>query len=146
MRKPAVLFVCVQNAGKSQMAAGLMRKVAGTTVDVYSAGTKPGTSVNALSAECLLEVGVDITGEHPKPIDPQLVEAVDIVVTLGNEAHVEPVGGTRFETWDTDEPSKRGIDGIDRMRLIRDDIAARVRLLADQLHTASPAQTKEIVR
>lgn len=146
MRKPAVLFVCVKNAGKSQMAAGLMRRIAGTTVDVHSAGTKPGTSVNALSGECLLEVGVDITGEHPKPIDPQLVEAVDIVVTLGNEAHVEPVGGTRFETWDTDEPSERGIDGIDRMRLIRDDIAARVRLLADQLRTTSPAQTKEIVR
>ena len=146
MRKPSVLFVCVKNAGKSQMAAGLMRKIAGATVDVYSAGTKPGTSVNALSAESLLEVGVDITGEHPKPIDPQLVETVDVVVTLGNEAHVEPVQGTRFETWDTDEPSKRGIDGIDRMRLIRDDIAARVRLLTEQLHTASPAQTKTAQR
>jgi arsenate-mycothiol transferase len=141
-----VLFVCVKNAGKSQMAAGLMRKVAGTTVDVYSAGTKPGTSVNALSAESLLEVGVDITSEHPKPIDPQLVGDVDVVVTLGNEAHVEPVGGTRFETWNTDEPSKRGIDGIERMRLIRDDIATRVRLLTDQLHTTSPTQTKEIVQ
>lgn len=142
MRKPSVLFVCVKNAGKSQMAAGLMRKIAGATVDVYSAGTKPGTGVNALSAECLLEVGVDITGEHPKPLDPELVGDVDIVVTLGNEAHVEPVQGTRFETWDTDEPSERGIDGIDRMRLIRDDITARVRVLAEQLRTASPAQTK----
>ena len=128
------------------MAAGLMRKIAGATVDVYSAGTKPGISVNALSAECLLEVGVDITSELPKPIDPQLVGDVDVVVMLGNEARVEPVQGTRFETWDTDEPSKRGIDGIDRMRLIRDDIAARVRLLADQLHTTSPAQSKGIVR
>ncbi len=146
MRKPSVLFVCVKNAGKSQMAAGLMRKVAGTTVDVYSAGTKPGRSVNTLSADALLEVGVDITGEHPMPIDPQLVCDVDVVVTLGNEAHVEPVQGTRFETWDTDEPSTRGIDGIDRMRLIRDDIAARVRVLAEQLRTTSPAQTKEIVR
>lgn len=146
MRKPAVLFVCVKNAGKSQMAAGLMRKVAGAAVDVHSAGTKPGTSINALSAECLLEVGVDITGEHPKPIDPQLVGDVDVVVTLGDEAHVEPVGGTRFETWDTDEPSERGIDGIERMRLIRDDITARVRLLANQLHPTSPAQAKEIVR
>ncbi|MFY2860184.1 low molecular weight phosphatase family protein, partial [Mycobacterium sp. THU-M104] len=104
MSKPAVLFVCVKNAGKSQMAAGLMRKITGPTVDVHSAGTESGTSVNALSAECLLEVGVDITGEHPKPIDPELVGDVDIVVTLGNEAHVEPVGGTRFETWDIDEP------------------------------------------
>jgi arsenate-mycothiol transferase len=144
--KPSVLFVCVKNAGKSPMAAGLMRKIAGVTVDVHSAGTKPGTSVNALSAETLLEVGVDITGEHPKPIDPQLVGDVEVVVTLGNEAHVAPVGGTRFETWDTDEPSNRGIDGIDRMRLIRDDIAARVRLLTEQLRTAPPAQTKETVR
>ncbi len=142
MNRPSVLFVCVKNGGKSQLAAGLMRKIAGATVDVYSAGTRPGTSVNALSADSLLEVGVDITGEHPKPIDPKLVAAVDVVVTLGNEAHVEPVPGTRFETWETDEPSTRGIDGIERMRLIRDDIAARVRLLADQLRTPAPAQTK----
>ena len=142
MTKPAVLFVCAKNAGKSQMAAGLMRKIGGATVDVYSAGTKHGASVNAVSAECLLEVGVDITGEHPKPIDPRLVRDVDVVVTLGNETHVEPVPGTRFETWDTDEPSSRGIDGIDRMRLIRDDIAARVRLLADQLRTTSSAHNQ----
>lgn len=140
-----MLFVCVKNGGKSQMAAGLMRQIAGATVDVYSAGTKPGTRINALSAESLLEVGADITGEHPKPIDPRLVSAVDVVVTLGNEAHVEPVPGTRFETWDTDEPSTRGIDGIERMRLIRDDIAARVQLLTEQLRAASPPQTKEIV-
>lgn len=130
-----MLFVCVKNGGKSQMAAGLMRKIAGSTVDVYSAGTNPGASVNALSAESLLEVGVDITGEHPKPIDPKLVEGVDVVVTLGNQAHVEQVPGTRFETWETDEPSTRDIEGIERMRLIRDDIAARVRLLTEQLRS-----------
>lgn len=141
-----MLFVCVKNAGKSQMAAGLMRKIAGATVDVYSAGTKPGTDLNVLSAKSLLEVGVDITDEHPKPIDPQLVDDVDVVVTLGSEAHVEPVQGTSFETWEIDEPSTRGIEGIDRMRLIRDDIAARVRLLAEQLRTAPPAQPEEIVR
>ncbi|QSE87676.1 low molecular weight phosphatase family protein (plasmid) [Rhodococcus pseudokoreensis] len=135
MSKPSVLFVCVKNGGKSQMAAGLMRKAAGESVDVYSAGTKPGTAVNALSAESLLEVGVDITGQTPTLIDPQLVRDVDLVVTLGREAHVDPVDGTRFENWDTDEPSERGIDGIERMRLVRDDIAARVTRLADQLTT-----------
>ncbi|MBV6761405.1 arsenate-mycothiol transferase ArsC [Rhodococcus opacus] len=135
MSKPSVLFVCVKNGGKSQMAAGLMRKAAGESVDVYSAGTKPGTAVNALSAESLLEVGVDITGETPTLIDPQLVRDVDLVVTLGREAHVDPVDGTRFENWDTDEPSERGIDGIERMRLVRDDITARVTRLADQLTT-----------
>ena len=132
-RKPSVLFVCVQNGGKSQMAAGLMRHLAGDTVAVYSAGTRPGTAVNGLSAESLNEVGVDITGETPKLIDPQLVQDVDIVITLGREAHVEPVPGTRFENWDTDEPSERGIEGIERMRLVRDDIAARVADLAGKL-------------
>ena len=64
--------------------------------------------------------------KHPKLIDPQLVRDVDLVVTLGREAHVNPIPGTQFENWDTDEPSERGIDGIERMRLVRDDIAARV--------------------
>ena len=135
MSRPSVLFVCVKNGGKSQMAAGLMRKAARDTVEVYSAGTKPGTAVNALSAESLLEVGVDITGETPKLIDPQLVRDVDLVVTLGREARVDPVDGTRFENWDTIEPSERGIDGIERMRLVRDDITARVNQLAAQLRT-----------
>jgi arsenate-mycothiol transferase len=133
-QKPSVLFVCVKNGGKSQMAAGLMRQVTGDTVDVYSAGTKPGAAVNALSAESLDEVGVDISGETPRLIELQLVQNVDIVVTLGREAHVEPVPGTRFENWDTDEPSERGIDGIERMRLVRDDIAARVADLVERLH------------
>ena len=123
---PSVLFVCVKNAGKSQMAAGLMREVAGDAVEVHSAGTKPGGEINALSAAALAEGGIDITDQTPKAIDPALLRDVDVVVTLGREAHVEPVEGTRFETWDTDEPSDRGIDGIERMRLVRDDIAARV--------------------
>jgi arsenate-mycothiol transferase len=95
--KPSVLFVCVKSAGKSQMVAGLMRQAVGDTVDVYSAGTKPGTAVNVLSAEALAEVGVDITSETPKLIDPQLVRDVDVVVTLGREASVDPVPETRFE-------------------------------------------------
>ena len=130
---PSVLFVCVKNGGKSQMAAGLMHEIAGAAVDVHSAGTKPGSAVNKLSAESLAEVGVDISEETPKPIAAQLLRDVDIVVTLGREAHVEPVAGTRFENWDTDEPSERGIDGIERMRLIRDDIEQRVRRLLEEL-------------
>ena len=134
MSTPSVLFVCVKNGGKSQMAAGLMRAAAGDTVTAYSAGTKPGTTINALAAEVLLEVGVDITDQNPTPIDPQQVRDVDLVVTLGREARLDPVAGTRFENWDTDEPSERGIDGIERMRLVRDDIAARVTDLVDRLH------------
>lgn len=139
MTKPKVLFVCKSNSGKSQMAAGLMSQVAGESIEVHSAGTAPGKAINEQSAESLLEVGVDITGEHPKPIDPALVRDVDVVVTLGRQARVEPIEGTRFETWDTDEPSERGIEGMERMRLIRDDIAARVKKLANQLlETANP--------
>ncbi len=136
-RTPSVLFVCVKNGGKSQMAAGLMTKVAGETVQVHSAGTKPGTAVNDLSAQALAEVGVDITGNTPRPVDPHLVRDVDLVVTLGREACVDRVGGTRFENWDTDEPSERGIDGIKRMRLVRDDIADRVADLLDRMRTRS---------
>ncbi|ANW62532.1 putative arsenate reductase [Mycolicibacterium murale] len=126
---PSVLFVCVKNGGKSQMAAGLMRQLAGDTVIVHSAGTKPGSSINDLSAQALLEVGVDITAETPKPVDYELARDVDVVVTLGREAQLDPLPGMRVENWDTDEPSERGIDGIERMRLVRDDIAVRVRQL-----------------
>ena len=131
--QPSVLFVCVKNGGKSQMAAGLMAKRAGDTVTVESAGTKPGSAVNGLSADSLAEVGVDISGNSPKPITEDMVWAADVVVTLGREAHVDEVPGTAFENWDTDEPSERGIDGIERMRLVRDDIARRVDDLYDRL-------------
>ncbi|WP_282776481.1 MULTISPECIES: low molecular weight phosphatase family protein [unclassified Nocardia] len=132
--------MCVKNGGKSQMAAGLMRHASGGSVDVYSAGTEPGVALNALSVEALLELGVDITGETPKAIDPQLLYDVDLVVTLGREARLDPVPGTRSENWDTDEPSERGIDGIERMRLIRDDIATRVRELSESLNSPSEAR------
>lgn len=133
MPTASVLFVCVKNGGKSQMAAALMRKVAGNRVAVHSAGTVPGSSLNALSIQALEEVGAPVDGEHPKPIDPQLLRNVDLVVTLGREARVGTAPGTALENWDTDEPSERGIDGIERMRLVRDDIAARVDALAARL-------------
>ncbi|GIG28435.1 low molecular weight phosphatase family protein [Cellulomonas marina] len=130
---PSVLFVCVKNGGKSQMAAGLMRQAAGDAVRVASAGTRPGDAVNALSAEVLREVGVDITRERPQPVTDALVADADLIVVLGREAVVEPADGTPVETWETDEPSERGIDGVERMRLVRDDIAARVRELTARL-------------
>lgn len=122
----SVLFVCVKNGGKSQMAAGLMRRAVGGTVRIDSAGTAPGTAVNALAAEGLLELGVDITTETPKAVTEELVCDADLVVVLGREAQVDPVDGTPVEVWETDEPSARGIEGMERMRLIRDDIDARV--------------------
>ncbi len=131
--RPSVLFVCVKNSGKSQMAAALLRHVAGDTLVVHSAGTHPGGGLNHLSVQVLSEVGIDMTGEHPKALTFEAVHGADLVVTLGREATVDQVPGTRFETWDTDEPSLRGIEGIERMRQIRDDIAARVEGLNRQL-------------
>jgi arsenate-mycothiol transferase len=128
---PSVLFVCVKNGGKSQMAAALMRQVAGDRIVVHSAGTAPGRELNALSVQVLDEVGAPTDGEYPKPIDPQLLRQVDVVVTLGREAQVG--AGVAVQNWDTDEPSERGIEGVERMRLVRDDIAGRVEALAAQL-------------
>ena len=131
--RPSVLFVCVKNGGKSQMAAGLLRTVAGDSITVDSAGTSPGDAINGLSAQVLLEVGVDITDQTPKEITQDLIAAADRVIVLGREAQVATVDGTPIDYWDTDEPSERGIDGIDRMRLVRDDIDRRVRDLAQTM-------------
>jgi arsenate-mycothiol transferase len=132
-KTPAVFFVCSKNGGKSQLAAGLMKQLAGGSVAVYSAGTKPGKSLNPQSVESLAELGIDITGEHPKPVTDVVLAAVDAVIVLGTEAKLEPREGTRFEVWETDEPSERGIEGMERMRLVRDDINARVRKLYAEL-------------
>ncbi|GAA1559839.1 low molecular weight phosphatase family protein [Brevibacterium picturae] len=121
-----VLFVCVKNGGKSQMAAGLMRDIAGDSVDVVSGGTQPGASLNQLSVDSLAEWNIDISQGSPKPITEADLAAADLVVTLGREATVEAPGGTDVENWDTDEPSERGIEGIERMRMVRDDISERV--------------------
>ncbi|MGF4045596.1 arsenate-mycothiol transferase ArsC [Paenarthrobacter nitroguajacolicus] len=126
---PAVLFVCSKNGGKSQLAAGLMRDLAEDDVTVYSAGTKPAESLNSQAVESLTELGIDVTGEYPKPVTDEVLNSVDAVIVLGTEAKLEPVEGTRFEIWETDEPSKRGIEGMERMRLIRDDIKTRVQSL-----------------
>lgn len=136
---PSVLFVCVNNGGKSQMAAALLRHHVGDAVEVHSAGTKPGSAINALSADVVAEVGADMSAGFTKPIDPALLARVDRVVVLGEEAVVEPVPGMAgtITTWVTDEPSERGIEGAERMRLVRDDIDARVRTLLDDLTQTS---------
>lgn len=131
--KPGVLFVCVKNGGKSQMAGGLMRHHAGDTVTVYTAGTKPGTTLNAQSVQSLAELGIDISDEHTKPITGDMLSNVKLIITLGKEAVVDPIPGIEIRNWDTDEPSERGIKGMDRMRLVRDDIQARIQRLAAEL-------------
>lgn len=129
-----VVFVCVRNGGKSQMAAGLMRHLTDirAVADRYavdSAGTDPGDALNTESVAALAELGVDISRYRPQPLTEQMVREADLVVVLGREARVDDRLGTPVEVWDTDEPSLRGIEGVQRMRLIRDDIAARVHAL-----------------
>jgi arsenate-mycothiol transferase len=135
--QPAVLFVCSKNGGKSQMAAALMRDLAGNRVTVYSAGTKPGEHLNAQSVESLTELGIGVGNERPKPVTQELLDSVDTVVVLGTEAKLDPPAGKRFEIWETDEPSTRGIEGMERMRLVRDDIRKRVGKLYSELTSAS---------
>ena len=137
---PSVLFVCVKNGGKSQMAAALMRLHAGDPIEVHSAGTRPGSAVNALAAEAVAEVGADMSGETPTAVDPDLARRVDRVVVLGAEAaeEIDDDEVSALEIWRTDEPSHRGIDGPERMRLIRDDIDRRVRTLLAELTDSRP--------
>lgn len=133
---PSVLFVCVSNGGKSQMAAALVRHYAGDQISVFSAGTKPGTKLNQESVAAIAELGADMSRGTPKPIDPELLRTVDRVVIIGDAAQLNmpaDAAGT-LERWHTDEPSTRGIEGMERMRLVRDDIDARVRALLRELH------------
>ncbi|WJY69114.1 low molecular weight phosphatase family protein [Corynebacterium auris] len=132
---PSVLFICVGNGGKSQMAAALAAHHAGDAVAVYSAGTAPGSGLNPESVAAIAEAGADMSGGRPKGIDPDLLASVDRVVVLGADAEVTLPPGARgtLERWRTDEPSERGIEGMERMRLIRDDIDARVRALLREL-------------
>ena len=137
MTAPHVLFVCVKNGGKSPMAAALMRQAVAkhpdAPVTVTSAGTKAGTALNDESAQSLAEVGIDISDHQPRQLTDDLLTASDLVIVLGAEAHVEPTDTTPVEVWHTDEPSARGIEGLERMRLVRDDIATRVNELHHRL-------------
>ena len=132
---PTVLFICVKNAGKSQMAAALMRAHAGHSVTVHSAGTQPGEALNAESVAALHERGASVAGEHPKAIDPDVLRTADRVIVLGDAAHVQPIPGmrARIERWLTTEPSHEGIHGAQRMRMVCADIEERVQQLTREL-------------
>lgn len=125
-----MLFVCVKNAGKSQMAAALARQRYGQSIRVRSAGTRPGRHLNEESVNALEEVEADTADEHPKPLDPRMLAEADLVIILGSEAQVD-TGTTPTQRWITDEPSTRGIHGKQRMRLVRDDISTHITHLAE---------------
>ena len=126
---PSVLFLCVHNAGRSQMAAGFMRLLSGGKVDVFSGGSEPAEDINHAVAQAMLEKGIDIRDEIPQPWSDEIVRASDMVVTMGCGDACPAYPGKRYLDWEVDDPAGRALDEI---RPIRDDIEQRVRgLLAD---------------
>jgi arsenate reductase (thioredoxin) len=125
-----VLFVCVHNAGRSQMAAALLDHYAQGRVQVRSAGSEPADRINPVVVEAMAELGLDVSKEFPKPLTTQGVEAADVVITMGCGDACPIFPGKRYEDWALDDPAGQGIDEV---RRIRDDIAGRVRRLLGEL-------------
>jgi arsenate reductase len=128
--KPSVLFVCVHNAGRSQMAAGWLRHLAGNTVEVRSAGSEPADQINPAAVEAMREVGIDITDQTPTKLTWDTAEASDVIVTMGCGDACPVFPGKRYEDWKLNDPAGLGVDAV---RPIRDDIEQRVRALLDGL-------------
>ncbi|MBI4939348.1 MAG: arsenate reductase ArsC [Actinobacteria bacterium] len=129
--RPSVLFVCIHNAGRSQMAAGWLTALAGDRVEVRSAGTAPGDRVNPVAVEAMAEVGIDITAATPKILTGEAVQASDVVITMGCGDECPWYPGTRYLDWPLEDPAGQGIDAV---RPIRDQIRANVEgLLAELL-------------
>ncbi len=127
--RPAVLFLCVHNAGRSQMAAGWLRALAGDAVDVWSGGSEPAEEVNRAAVGAMAEVGIDIATEFPQPWTEDIIRAADVVVTMGCGDACPVYPGKRYLDWELDDPAGRGVEEV---RPIRDEIERRVRgLLAD---------------
>lgn len=128
--RPSVLFVCVHNAGRSQMAAGFLRELGAGAVEVRSAGSMPGDRINPVAVEAMREAGIDLAGEQPKVLTPEAVQASDVVVTMGCGDACPFYPGKRYEDWVLDDPAGQGLDAV---RAIRDEIRRRVVALLDSL-------------
>jgi arsenate reductase len=128
--QPEVLFVCVHNAGRSQMAAGLVKLRSEGRVHVRSAGSAPGEEINPAVVEAMTEIGVDLTEEFPKPLTDEVVRAADVVITMacGDACPIYP--GKRYEDWELDDPAGKDLETV---RRIRDEIDARVQRLISEL-------------
>ena len=127
---PTVLFLGVHNAGRSQMASGWLRHLAGDRVQALSGGSKPATHINPSAVKAMDEVGIDITSEYPKPWTDETVGAADIVVTMGCGDACPVIPGKRYLDWELDDPAGKGVDEV---RPVRDEIESRVRGLLDDL-------------
>ncbi|WP_395696416.1 arsenate reductase ArsC [Nocardioides sp.] len=121
--KPTVLFVCVHNAGRSQMAAGYLHHLAGDRIEVLSAGSRPGDQINPVAVQAMAEEGIDIAGNQPKVLTTDAVQASDVVITMGCGDECPYFPGKRYEDWELDDPAGQGIEAV---RPIRDEIRQRI--------------------
>ena len=128
--RPSVLFVCVHNAGRSQMAAGFLQQLGGGAVEVRSAGSIPAEQINPTAVEAMLELGIDIRTERPKVLTTEAVRASDVVITMGCGDVCPIFPGKRYEDWKLDDPAGQGIASV---RPIRDEIRARILALLGEL-------------
>ena len=133
---PGVLFLCVHNAGRSQMAAGWLRHLAGDAVMVWSGGSEPASQINPAAIDAMAEVGIDITAEFPKPWTDEVVRAADVVITMGCGDACPLYPGKRYEDWELTDPAGRGVEAV---RPIRDEIRVRVEALLESLGVAPAA-------
>jgi len=134
--RPSVMFACVHNAGRSQMASGWMRHLASDRVDVYSGGSEPASRVNPVAVAVMEERGIDISGAEPQAWTDELIQSVDVVVTMGCGDTCPVFPGTRYIDWDLDDPSGLPIEAV---RPIRDDLEQRIRGLIAELGVTIPA-------
>lgn len=132
--KPSVLFVCVHNAGRSQMAAGWLSHLAGDRIEVRSAGSQPADQLNPSVVAAMAEVGIDITDQHPKILTVDAVRDSDVVITMGCGDTCPIFPGKRYEDWDLPDPAGQGVDAV---RPIRDEIKARISGLISELIPAA---------
>ena len=132
--RPSVMFVCVHNAGRSQMAAGFMTALSGGRVEVRSAGSMPADQVNPVAVEAMAEVGIDITAERPKILTADAVQASDAVITMGCGDACPYFPGVRYEDWVLEDPADKGLETV---RRVRDEIRGRVETLLAELLPAS---------
>src|SRR5660397_52096 len=128
--RPSVLFVCVHNAGRSQMAAGFLTALSGGAVEVRSAGSMPADQINPAAVDAMLEVGIDLRTERPKVLTTQAVQASDVVITMGCGDVCPIFPGKRYEDWKLEDPAGPGLESV---RPIRDEIRARILTPLDEL-------------
>ena len=129
-KKPTVLFVCVHNAGRSQMAAGYLKHLAGDRVEILSAGSIPADAINPTAVAAMLEEGIDISGAQPKLLTDETVESADVVITMGCGDACKFYPGKRYEDWKLEDPAGQGIESV---RAIRDEIRSQVVELISEL-------------